>query len=114
MKHNLHRVGLLRPLLLVLALLIGSGGGAWAETVTDVINYELTSSELSSTANNTWKDFTVEGASGVQYWIHSMGTKNGTEAIRWNANGYLSSSAPTRGGSWYMVPSPSAVSAAAP
>ena len=91
MKHYLHRAGLFRPLLLMLMLLVGSGGArVWAEEVTDVIDNAATSSYLSSTGTTTWGDlFTLTGASGAQYAVKSMGTKNTTNALQWNANGFL-------------------------
>ena len=64
--------------------------GVWGQTTTtDVINHDATVGELGSTANNLWKEFNLTGSSGAMYHIRSMGTKDGTEALRWNANGYL-------------------------
>ena len=76
---------------LVACLLCAFNGQAWGETVTDVIDNAATSSALSNTGSTSWAtDFTLTGASGAEYKIHSMGTKNSTEiALQWNKNGYL-------------------------
>ena len=70
---------------------------AWGADVTDVINNAATSSNLGNTATSSWvTNFTITGTSGAKYYIHSMGTKNTTNALQWNANGFL-----------YMTESPS-------
>ena len=76
--------------MLLLCALIAGSGSAWATETTDVIDNSATSSNLSSTATTTWAtDFTLTGTSGASYYIHSMGTKGGSHALQWNANGYL-------------------------
>lgn len=58
--------------------------------VTDVINRASTQSEIGNTATNTWADFSISGSSGAAYAVHSMGTTGSeTDALRWNANGWL-------------------------
>ena len=65
-------------------------GTAWAEEVTDVIDNAATSSYLGNTGTTSWgTNFDITGTSGAVYRIHSMGTKNTTNALQWNANGYL-------------------------
>ena len=72
-------------------LALGLGGGkAWAETVTDVINNSTTSSYLSGTGTTTWaSNFNITCISGAQYYVKSMGTKNTSNALQWNTNGFL-------------------------
>lgn len=63
---------------------------AWGVDIQDVINNSATSSNLGNTGTTSWaNDFTITGTSGVTYQIHSMGTKNTSNALQWNANGYL-------------------------
>ena len=64
---------------------------AWAETVTDVINRDVTLSYLKDTGNSSWaSDFSVTFDSGAEYYIHSMGLTGLTApALNWNKNGYL-------------------------
>ena len=57
---------------------------------TDVIDNSATSSNLGKTGTTSWAtNFTITGTSGAQYYIHSMGTKGTTNALQWNANGFL-------------------------
>ncbi len=70
-------------------LLIAVASAAWGDEVTDVIDNDATSSSLSSVATNVWVDFTLEGISGANYQIHSMGLNGASHAIQWNKNGYL-------------------------
>ena len=61
----------------------------WA-TVDDTIDNSATSSNTGKTATSSWvTDFSIDGSSGATYFIHTMGTKNTSNAIQWNANGYL-------------------------
>ncbi len=78
-------------LLFFLAALALAIPPAWAGTVTDVINRDVTISYVGGTNNSSWvADFSVTGASGAEYTIHSMGNGNSPYyAIRWNTNGYL-------------------------
>ena len=63
---------------------------AWAETVTDVINREATIDELGDIASSSWHPITLEGNSGAEYYIYTMGLKGLTApAINWSANGYM-------------------------
>ena len=63
---------------------------ARAADITDVIDNAATSSYLGNTATSTWAtNFTITGTSGVSYYIHSMGTKSTSNALQWNANGFL-------------------------
>ena len=74
-------------LLLVMFLTLTVSTNAWGAE--DEIDHEATQSDLNSTATNTWKDFNLTGASGATYIIHSLGTKNTSNALQWNDNGYL-------------------------
>ena len=78
-------------LLFFLAALALAIPPAWAGTVTDVINRDATISYVGGTNNSSWvADFSVTGASGAEYTIHSMGNGNSPYyAIRWNTSGYL-------------------------
>lgn len=84
--------------LAMVAVLVGiTATTAWGADVTDVINNAATSSYLGNTATSTWgTNFTITGTSRAEYYIHSMGTKNTTNALQWNSNGFL-----------YMTKSPS-------
>ena len=63
----------------------------------DIINNAATTGDLGSTGTTTWaSDFTITLTSGASYKIHSMGTKNTSNALQWNTNGYLYST--TSGG----------------
>ena len=63
--------------------------------VTDVIN--SSSFDFSGTSAGSWTDKTVTGTSGAEYAIRAM-APDGSEAFRWNSNGYLvSTKAPTSG-----------------
>ncbi len=56
----------------------------------DVIDNAATSAKCSSTATNSWvSDFSISGASGAEYCIHTMGTKNTSNALQWNTNGFM-------------------------
>ena len=77
---------------LVALMLLGIPAGMWGQTkadITDVIDNSTTSSYLGNTATTTWANFTITGTSGAEYYIRSMGTKNTSNALQWNANGYL-------------------------
>lgn len=75
---------------LIAGLAMAFAESALATDVTDVINNAATSSQLGNTATSSWgNDFDITGTSGAKYYIHSMGTKNTTNALQWNANGYL-------------------------
>lgn len=65
-------------------------GTMLAAEVTDVIDHSATSSSLGNTGTTAWgTNFSITGTSGAEYYIHSMGTKNTTNALQWNANGFL-------------------------
>ena len=65
-------------------------GTLLAAEVTDVIDHSATSSSLGNTGTTAWgTNFSITGTSGAEYYIHSMGTKNTTNALQWNANGFL-------------------------
>ncbi|MBQ0008691.1 MAG: InlB B-repeat-containing protein [Firmicutes bacterium] len=56
----------------------------------DIINFDLTKDKLNGTATSGWvTDFSKTLSSGASVTIHSMGTKDTTDALRWNANGFL-------------------------
>lgn len=56
----------------------------------DVIDNAATSTKCSSTATNSWvSDFSITGTSGAEYCIHTMGTKNTSNALQWNKNGFM-------------------------
>lgn len=59
----------------------------------DVIDNAATttaSSEMSTKATSAWVDnFDLTGNSGAVYTIHSMGVKETSNALQWNANGWL-------------------------
>ncbi len=56
----------------------------------DVIDNDATSAKCSGTATNTWvTDFSITGTSGAEYCIHTMGTKNTSNALQWNTNGFM-------------------------
>ena len=79
---------LMKTVLLLFALVVGSTS-VWADD-TDVINNSATSSNLGSTGTSTWAtNFSITGTSGAVYYIHSMGTKNTSNALQWNSNGFL-------------------------
>lgn len=63
----------------------GSGSGTGGS---DIIDNAATSSDLSNTATNTWKTFNLS-LTNASYYVRSMGTKGGSHALQWNANGYL-------------------------
>ena len=74
--------------MILLCALVAGSVGAWA--IDDVINNSATSSNLGSTSSTTWAtDFSINSTSGATYKIHSMGTKNTSNALQWNQNGYL-------------------------
>ena len=77
--------------LLIFAALAMAIPPAWAGTVVDVINRDVTLSTLGSIGNSTWVNpFSVTLNSGAEYTIRSMGLNGlGTPALNWNANGYL-------------------------
>ena len=77
--------------LLIFAALAMAIPPAWAGTVTDVINRDVTLSTLGSINNSNWVDpFSVTLNSGAEYTIRSMGLKDlSNPALNWNANGYL-------------------------
>lgn len=70
-------------------LLMAVAGVSWADTVTDVINKDVTSSLVGETGQTAWTDITLQGTSGAEYVIHTMGLTTDDYAIRWNKNGYL-------------------------
>lgn len=77
---------LLKSWLTMLCLLVGVGT-SWAE---DVINNSSTSSKLGNTATSSWVDaFDLTLTSGAVVNVRSMGTKSTSNALQWNANGYL-------------------------
>lgn len=87
MKQKLLNSFRLKATLLVAVLCALFTGTAWAD---DIIDNAATSSNLGNTATSSWAaNFTVTGTSGAQYYIHSMGTKNTSNALQWNANGFL-------------------------
>lgn len=68
-------------------LMMCVGMSAWAE---DVINNSSTSSKLGSTTSTAWVDaFDLTLSSGAVVNVRSMGTKSTSNALQWNANGYL-------------------------
>lgn len=72
---------------------------SWAD---DTIDNAATSSQLGNTATSSWVNaFNLTGASGAVYNIRSMGTKSTSNALQWNANGYLYAS--TSGGTLESV-----------
>lgn len=77
---------LLKTWLILVCLLTGAGT-MWA---TDVINNSSTSSKLGNTATSSWVDaFDLTLTSGAVVNVRSMGTKSTSNALQWNANGYL-------------------------
>ena len=71
-----------------LLMAVLSIGQVWAAD--DVINNAATSTNCSGTATNSWvTDFSITGASGAEYRIHTMGTKNTSNALQWNTNGFM-------------------------
>lgn len=62
---------------------------AWAETVTDVIDYNVTKDLIGNTGATAWADLKIEGQSGAKYVLHTMGNLNENQGICWNKNGYL-------------------------
>ena len=95
MNHNITK--LFSRVALVSFLAVAFAGTALAADVTDVIDNTATSSQLGNTATSAWVNaFSITGTSGAVYTIRSMGTKNTTNALQFNANGYL-----------YMTTSPS-------
>ena len=80
------RYSALKHLTFMLLFLLGSLN-VWGA---DVIDNAATSAECSSTATNSWvSDFSISGTSGAEYRIHTMGTKNTSNALQWNKNGFL-------------------------
>ncbi|MBR2237627.1 MAG: InlB B-repeat-containing protein [Prevotella sp.] len=78
---------LLKTIILLCALV--AGNSAWADE-TDIIDNAATSSNLGNTATSNWgSNFSITGASGAVYYIHSMGTKSTQNALQWNSNGFL-------------------------
>lgn len=72
----------------VLATMVS--GTVVAAEVIDVIDNSATSSNLGNTGTSAWAtEFSITGTSGAVYSIRSMGTKGTTNALQWNANGYL-------------------------
>jgi len=75
---------------MVAILATAFAGTLLAAEVTDVIDHSATSSYLGNAAYSSWVDvFRITGTSGAKYSIRSMGTKGSSNAIQWNANGYL-------------------------
>lgn len=67
--------------------------------ITDVIDAEATSvGDVSEKSTSTWvTDFDItETVSGAVYRVHTMGTQGTTDALRFNANGFLNTT--TSGG----------------
>ena len=62
---------------------------AWAKTVTDVIDYNVTKDLIGNTGATAWADLKIEGQSGAKYVLHTMGNLNENQGICWNKNGYL-------------------------
>lgn len=76
---------LLKAFMLVMLMMVSME--VWAA---DVINNESTSSKLGSTATSSWVDaFDLTLSSGAVVNVRSMGTKSTSNALQWNANGYL-------------------------
>ena len=69
-----------------------SGGGS---SGADTIDYNDTSTPLSGTGESGWQEFTVS-KTVADYYIRSMGI-SGTDALKWNANGYFYTSSVTSG-----------------
>lgn len=68
---------------------VTSSGGSGSSSE-DIIDNAATSSNLGNTSTSSWgTDFSINGASGAKYTIHSMGTKDTSNALQWNTNGYL-------------------------
>lgn len=71
---------------LFLCLFVGIGQ-MWGA---DVIDNAATSAKCSGTGTTAWvTDFSITGTSGAEYCIHTMGTKNTSNALQWNANGFM-------------------------
>lgn len=70
-------------LLCLCCIVIGNAWGA------DVIDNAATKNSLGNTGTSTWATFSITCNSGAQFTIRSMGTKGNTNALQWNANGYL-------------------------
>ena len=59
------------------------------EYVTDTFNNSSTSTFLGNEETSAWSDFNIMFSSCASYFVHSMGTKNTSNGLTWNANGYL-------------------------
>lgn len=71
----------------MLLFLLAGVGQVWGA---DVIDNAATSAKCSGTATNSWvSDFSISGTSGAEYCIHTMGTKNTSNALQWNTNGFM-------------------------
>jgi hypothetical protein len=76
--------------LALLTLLVPLTGWGQTKGTTDVIDNDATSSYTSGTATSSWvTNFSITGASGATYYIHTMGTKNTSNALQFNSNGFL-------------------------
>ena len=62
---------------------------AWAEPVTDVIDYNVTKDLIGNTGATAWAELEIEGQSGAKYVLYTMGNLNENQGICWNKNGYL-------------------------
>ncbi len=79
------KFNLLKSIMLVLLMMVSMG--AWA---TDVIDNAATSTILGNTATSSWANtFDLTLTSGAVVNVRSMGTKLTSNALQWNANGYL-------------------------
>ncbi len=73
---------------LMLLTMMATTGTMWGQT--DVIDHDATNSNLGNTGTTSWAtNFSITGTSGAIYYIHSMGTKNTTNALQWNTNGFM-------------------------
>lgn len=80
----MRKIKLFISLLFVLCISIGQVWGA------DVINNSATSSKLGGAATSTWVNaFDLTLTSGAVVNVRSMGTKSTSNALQWNASGYL-------------------------
>lgn len=62
---------------------------AWAGTMTDVIDYNVTKDLIGNTGATAWAELEIEGPSGAKYVLYTMGNLNENQGICWNKNGYL-------------------------
>ena len=77
----------LKTIFACMLMAVLSVGQMWAA---DVIDNAATSANCSSTATSSWvTNFSISGTSGAEYYIKTMGTKSTSNALQWNANGFL-------------------------